>query len=270
MARQSRSSKGVCCQAGFLALAMLCATPALADGPAGSELLIIGALREGQALDSGRLSVSELRPGAVDQVQLRTYLAMAPETDGAADADESLAMLAALSLTDDEAALLQTASAYVGQPGLMPRSQMGMDGVWEFPRRPDSDEMDMLVGQHWRIVLNDESQVLFLGPDRTFGFDDFLDIINPLQHIPLISVGYRALTGDEIYGAARLIELGMGPAAGAGTVFDLALESTTGATMEDHAMAALFGNGNADNLASIYTDEQQVADRGILRRGSNQ
>jgi hypothetical protein len=268
MTRGSRETKGVLCRAGLaLALAALAAAPAVADGVANPPSLILGALREGVALDSGTLSVSELRPGAVDQAQLRVYLAMAPEAD--APADESLALLAALSLTEDEAALVQTASAYVGERGLMPRSQMGWDGVWEFPRRPDSDELDMLVGQQWRIVPNDESQVLFLGPDRTFGFDDFLDLINPLQHIPLISVGYRALTGDEIHGAARLIEIGMGPAAAVGTVFDLALESTTGGTMEDHAMAALLGDGDED-LAAIYRDERQLADRSILRRGSNQ
>ncbi len=266
MTRGSQNSSGL--RAGLvLAMAVCCAGPALADG---SELLIIDALREGQALDSGRLSISELRPGAVDQAQLRTYLAMTSEPGVSAGADDNLALLAALSLTEDEAAVLQTASAYVGQPGLMPRSQLGTDGVWEFPRRPDSDEMDMLVGQQWRIVPNDESQVLFLGADRTFGFDDFLDIINPLQHIPLISVGYRALTGDEMHGAARLIELGMGPAAGAGTVFDLALESTTGGTMEDHAIAALFGTGDSDDLASVYREDQQLADRRLQRRGSNQ
>ena len=42
-----------------------------------------------------------------------------------------------------------------------------------------------------------------------------LDIVNPLQHIPLVNVAYRALTGDEIYGAARLFDVGFGPAAGA-------------------------------------------------------
>jgi hypothetical protein len=31
-----------------------------------------------------------------------------------------------------------------------------------------------------------------------FSFGDFLDIINPLQHIPVISTLYRHLTGDEI------------------------------------------------------------------------
>jgi len=31
-----------------------------------------------------------------------------------------------------------------------------------------------------------------------FSFDDLLDIVNPLQHIPVISTLYRAITGDKI------------------------------------------------------------------------
>jgi hypothetical protein len=36
-----------------------------------------------------------------------------------------------------------------------------------------------------------------------FGFKDFLDVINPLQHIPGISELYRAISGDEISDGAR-------------------------------------------------------------------
>ena len=35
------------------------------------------------------------------------------------------------------------------------------------------------------------------GPDG-FTFLDMLDIINPLQHIPVVSTLYRAITGDTI------------------------------------------------------------------------
>ncbi|MEH6524843.1 MAG: hypothetical protein V7723_02130, partial [Sneathiella sp.] len=38
-----------------------------------------------------------------------------------------------------------------------------------------------------------------------FGFDDFLDIINPLQHIPGVSSIYREITGDQINPGSRLI-----------------------------------------------------------------
>jgi hypothetical protein len=36
------------------------------------------------------------------------------------------------------------------------------------------------------------------GTSDGFGFDDLLDIINPLQHIPVVSTLYKHLTGDKI------------------------------------------------------------------------
>jgi hypothetical protein len=48
-------------------------------------------------------------------------------------------------------------------------------------------------------------------PPQDFTFDDFLDIINPLQHLPLVSVIYRALTGDQIKPAMRILgDIGYG------------------------------------------------------------
>ena len=38
-----------------------------------------------------------------------------------------------------------------------------------------------------------------------FGFRDFLDMINPLQHLPVISTLYRKLTGDEIGDGSRVV-----------------------------------------------------------------
>ena len=36
------------------------------------------------------------------------------------------------------------------------------------------------------------------------GFQDLVDVFNPLQHIPIISVIYRGLTGDTISPGARI------------------------------------------------------------------
>ena len=43
------------------------------------------------------------------------------------------------------------------------------------------------------------------GGDQEFGFGDLVDMVNPLQHIPLVSTLYRDLTGDSIGPAARVI-----------------------------------------------------------------
>ncbi len=40
--------------------------------------------------------------------------------------------------------------------------------------------------------------------EESFGFGDFLDVINPLQHIPVVGTIYRELTGDQISETARM------------------------------------------------------------------
>jgi hypothetical protein len=42
-------------------------------------------------------------------------------------------------------------------------------------------------------------------PPQDFTFDDFLDIINPLHHLPIVSFIYRAISGDEIKPAMRIL-----------------------------------------------------------------
>jgi hypothetical protein len=223
-------------------------------------------LRAGQSWDSGQMSIADLRPGSVDRAQLQTYVAAMGK------ADPTLVAAAGPQLVFNSDLVAQTASAAWGAEGIIPRSHMGGDGAWEFPRLPDQDEQDLLVGQRWRLVENEESQILFLGPDRRFGWDDFADLINPLQHIPLVNVAYRAMTGDEMYGAGRLLDLGFGPLAGASTVFELAYQSTTGQDLEYEAVAAVFGPMARDeDTAALYAGaEDQTADIRNQRRGSNQ
>jgi len=44
-----------------------------------------------------------------------------------------------------------------------------------------------------------------LWESEKFSFRDFIDMINPLQHLPVISTIYRKLTGDEIGDAPRMV-----------------------------------------------------------------
>ncbi len=41
--------------------------------------------------------------------------------------------------------------------------------------------------------------------DESFGFLDIVDMVNPLQHIPLVSTAYREITGDTIKPISRII-----------------------------------------------------------------
>lgn len=85
-----------------------------------------------------------------------------------------------------------------------------------------------------------------------FGFFDFLDIINPLQHIPIISSIYRKITGDEISAGARLIGGGLfgGPIGFAAAVANIAVESASGSDIGDHVFAIATGGRGDAELAS--------------------
>jgi hypothetical protein len=207
----------------------------------------------------------------------------APPSASAADGPPAAATLAAPapSAADAPAAPAEapTAPASVPAPqasavrGPVAGSHLGADGVWELPRLPDKDERDLMRGQKWRVVESPQARALFLGPDGKFGWDDFLDLVNPLQHIPFLNVAYRAVTGDQIYGAARMVDFAFGPLAGASTALDLALQSTTGQGLADNAIAALFGGEDATGaVAGISTASggvQQIADASAVRHGSN-
>ncbi len=76
-----------------------------------------------------------------------------------------------------------------------------------------------------------------------FSFDDLLDIVNPLHHIPVISTLYRALSGDTIKPVSRLAGGGLfgGLIGFASTVANLAFEKLTGKDFGDTALALITG-----------------------------
>lgn len=152
--------------------------------------------------------------------------------------------------------------------GPMPGARLAADGVWELPRQPGKDEREWLRGMNarYRIVENPDSVRLFLGADGKFGFDDLLDIINPLQHIPLVNTAYRALTGDTVDGAAQLLgAIPFGPLSVVSNVADLAFRAETGAGLAENGLAMLFGPAEGD-IATAAGRVPQVAE---IRRGSN-
>jgi hypothetical protein len=74
-----------------------------------------------------------------------------------------------------------------------------------------------------------------------FTFSDFLDIINPLQHIPVVSTVYRAITGDRIDPGARIAGGGLfgGPIGLVASMISGMVEEATGKDPGEHALAAL-------------------------------
>ena len=96
---------------------------------------------------------------------------------------------------------------------------------------------------------------------RTFGKDGFtfstvLDIVNPLQHIPIVSTIYQKLTGDVASPGANIIggALFGGPIGLAVASADTALKSGTGKDMGGH-MFAMF-----DSTTPATPTETMLAD----------
>lgn len=106
-----------------------------------------------------------------------------------------------------------------------------------------------------KATLGDDDLSKQWGKDGISG-SDFVDMINPLQHIPIVSNIYRSATGDEISAAPRLIGgalLGgvVGLMASAATML---FEQATGAPLEQ-TVANLFD----DEPAFAAQPQKQVA-----------
>lgn len=77
------------------------------------------------------------------------------------------------------------------------------------------------------------------------GFGDFLDMVNPLQHIPIINSIYREVSGDDIGVGARLAggALFGGPLGLAIAAVNSLVEAATGEDIGGHAIAMFKGDG---------------------------
>ena len=96
--------------------------------------------------------------------------------------------------------------------------------------------------------------------DGGFGFDDFLDIINPLQHLPVIGTAYRAITGDAIETPARLAggALFGGLFGFFGAVGSAAFEEITGESV-DETLLSLFDGVDEPTQHDPYRAQRAYA-----------
>ncbi len=123
-----------------------------------------------------------------------------------------------------------------------------------------------------KIWNEDQSKDLFGQDGLTFG--DLLDIVNPLQHIPVISTIYRALTDDQIEPGSRLAggALFGGGAGFASALFNAVLENDTGKDIGEHALAFVGIGGepaSSTQLASAVNSDRQEKSSGILGQAAS-
>jgi hypothetical protein len=83
--------------------------------------------------------------------------------------------------------------------------------------------------------------------EHELSFDDLVDMVNPLQHIPLVNVVYRAISGDTISGVSQIVGGGIyGGVLGVFTSVASALfEQETGRGVGETMVAALVGEDYA-------------------------
>jgi hypothetical protein len=105
----------------------------------------------------------------------------------------------------------------------------------------------------YNLSFSKQAQAAPQGPAKAsaadgFSFDDLIDIVNPLQHIPVVSTIYRAITDDtekpvaEIAGGALyggLIGLG-------GSLLDVAFKEITGKDFGDTVLSWIGGGDSSD------------------------
>lgn len=95
---------------------------------------------------------------------------------------------------------------------------------------------------------------------RPFGddgltFADVLDVVNPLQHIPVVSTLYRTFTGDEIAPASRILggALFGGVIGAIGAVVNVIVNGLTGRDVGEHVLAIVQGKGAEGHDAGAIT-----------------
>jgi hypothetical protein len=82
-----------------------------------------------------------------------------------------------------------------------------------------------------------------LWENQSFGFGDLVDIINPLQHMPVVATIYRNMTGDKIGFVPRIIGGAIWGRIGGfvSAVINGVVEFVTGRDVGDHIFDAVFG-----------------------------
>jgi hypothetical protein len=85
--------------------------------------------------------------------------------------------------------------------------------------------------------------------DKSFGFLDLVDMINPLQHIPIVSTIYRSVTGDTIKPVAQILGgAAFGGILGAASgIANAIVTEATGADIGENLIGLAMGGGSRED-----------------------
>lgn len=102
--------------------------------------------------------------------------------------------------------------------------------------------------------------------DQEFSFWDFLDVINPLQHIPVVSTIYREITGDTMGNVARIAgdALYGGPLGLLIGFADSAISESSGKDIGEHILAMFTEDGDVPEGITVAAAEVDAAAAPVL------
>lgn len=130
-----------------------------------------------------------------------------------------------------------------------------------------SDFAQALVDAGREVHTSSQADVTYSDEDG-YGFADMLDIINPLQHIPLVNQLYREVTGDTIKSSSKIVGgvIFTGPLGLVGPLVDLIAEQETGESVSGYMSEALFGaSDNAEKQGENESDQLVYSEGNHMR-----
>jgi len=106
------------------------------------------------------------------------------------------------------------------------------------------------------VVAPDKGETFTEGPVQELTFDDVLDLVNPLQHLPVISTIYRAVTGDKIKPAMQIMgDLAYGgPEGFVLSCFQVLFSQISGEDLGSHILGFVEGKDSPKVAAAPASD----------------
>jgi hypothetical protein len=96
---------------------------------------------------------------------------------------------------------------------------------------------------------------------HAFGFKDLFDMVNPLQHIPLVSNVYRYLTGDQIQPVSQVMGDAAygGPLSAAASLINAIVKDATGKDLAGNLISLAFNDAPKASPAAPDAEDVKVA-----------
>ena len=124
--------------------------------------------------------------------------------------------------------------------------------VWGQPKTPEENITSSLTAAE-KPKTGPELSLAETDTPAEFGFLDLVDMINPLQHIPVVSTIYRNMTGDTIKPMSRVVGGAAfgGPLGAASGVVNALFQIETGKDVADNMVASAEGKNENDTTIAL-------------------